>query len=355
MSEAIIHFPTPTSITSVRSWFGLVNQVSYAFSQGEVMASFRELLTRKNRKFYWDKTLERQFQESKRVTVRKIEKSMQTFWVTGLATDYSKTGISYFLFQKHWMQRQVEHRLWEWLLEDYSDRFLFHQWLWIMVRTSGRRSLSPCVQARVMLYLSYVPPTYEYGTRPCLRWVLSQGRSPMLNVYTWVLGLASDSRSFTNRENIFGPGPGKYLKSLPIKFQRKNANVQIPDKTPSWKTQFSTWLHLLTSRGYPTQKPSPNYRHRIQICFQTTVKANKILIPRQLWAEVLESLCRTSRRKQYARKHKTTIVLAGFGCQHQANQIPVLHLQHNCAVSAEGTFDITSRSRIPISTCCCGL
>ena len=28
------------------------------------------------------------------------------------------------------------------------------------------------------LYLSYVPPTYEYGTRPCLRWVLSQGRSP---------------------------------------------------------------------------------------------------------------------------------------------------------------------------------
>ena len=28
------------------------------------------------------------------------------------------------------------------------------------------------------LYLSYVPPTYEYGTRPFLRWVLSQGRSP---------------------------------------------------------------------------------------------------------------------------------------------------------------------------------
>ena len=32
--------------------------------------------------------------------------------------------------------------------------------------------------ARSVLYLSYVPPTYEYGTRPCLRWVLSQGRSP---------------------------------------------------------------------------------------------------------------------------------------------------------------------------------
>ena len=29
-----------------------------------------------------------------------------------------------------------------------------------------------------VLYLSYVTPTYEYGTRPFLRWVLSQGRSP---------------------------------------------------------------------------------------------------------------------------------------------------------------------------------
>ena len=29
-----------------------------------------------------------------------------------------------------------------------------------------------------MVYLSYVPPTHEYGTRPFLRWVRSQGRSP---------------------------------------------------------------------------------------------------------------------------------------------------------------------------------
>ena len=27
-------------------------------------------------------------------------------------------------------------------------------------------------------YLSYAPPAYEYGTRPFLNWVLSQGRSP---------------------------------------------------------------------------------------------------------------------------------------------------------------------------------
>ena len=27
-------------------------------------------------------------------------------------------------------------------------------------------------------YLTYIPPTHEYGTRPFLRWVQSQGRSP---------------------------------------------------------------------------------------------------------------------------------------------------------------------------------
>ena len=104
MTEAILHFPTPTSITGVRSWFGLVNQVSYAFSQAEVMAPFRELLRTKDRKFYWDGTLERLFQESKRVIVERIENGVKTFEInrtTGLATDYSKIGISYFLFQKH--------------------------------------------------------------------------------------------------------------------------------------------------------------------------------------------------------------------------------------------------------------
>ena len=30
---------------------------------------------------------------------------------------------------------------------------------------------------RDVLYLSYAPPTYEYGTRPFFRWVRSQGRS----------------------------------------------------------------------------------------------------------------------------------------------------------------------------------
>ena len=44
MTEAIIYFPTYSTVTGVRFWFGLVIQASDAFSQTEVMASFRELL-----------------------------------------------------------------------------------------------------------------------------------------------------------------------------------------------------------------------------------------------------------------------------------------------------------------------
>ena len=104
MTGAILNFPTTTNITGIRSWFGLINQVSYAFSQAEAMAPFRELLHTKDRKFYWDATLDRLFEESKRKIVRKIEEWVKTLKMNGatcLSTDYSKTGIEYFLFQKH--------------------------------------------------------------------------------------------------------------------------------------------------------------------------------------------------------------------------------------------------------------
>ena len=44
LTNAIKHFPTPKSLTDVRSWFGLVNQVTYSLAQCEMMAPFRELL-----------------------------------------------------------------------------------------------------------------------------------------------------------------------------------------------------------------------------------------------------------------------------------------------------------------------
>ena len=42
--EAIKNFPRPQTVTDIRAWFGIVNQVAYAFSQGELMQPFRCLL-----------------------------------------------------------------------------------------------------------------------------------------------------------------------------------------------------------------------------------------------------------------------------------------------------------------------
>ena len=36
----ITDFPTPQSLTDIRSWFGLVNQASYAFSMADMILPF---------------------------------------------------------------------------------------------------------------------------------------------------------------------------------------------------------------------------------------------------------------------------------------------------------------------------
>ena len=101
--RAIIDFPTPTGITDVRSWFGLVNQVSYAFSMTERMSPFRELLKPGNR-FEWTPALQDAFEESKAVIASEVEEGVRIFdpsKPTCLATDWSKDGIGFWLLQKH--------------------------------------------------------------------------------------------------------------------------------------------------------------------------------------------------------------------------------------------------------------
>ena len=100
---AISDFPTPQSLTDVRSWFGLVNQVSYAFSMADTMLPFRELLKPSN-KFHWDDTLQQAFEQSKLTIIDEIHNGVKIFDKTKptcLATDWSKHGIGYWLFQKH--------------------------------------------------------------------------------------------------------------------------------------------------------------------------------------------------------------------------------------------------------------
>lgn len=103
MLQAIQDFPSPTNITSVRSWFGVINQTTYAFAQAPIMAPFRGLLE-KGKPFYWDDTLESVFKKSKAAIIDAIKDGVRSFEKdrpTWLSTDWSKSGIGFTLFQKH--------------------------------------------------------------------------------------------------------------------------------------------------------------------------------------------------------------------------------------------------------------
>ena len=68
------------------------------------MASFRELLSKKHKKLYWDATLDKLFNESKLKIIDQIKEGVRAFEknrVTCLSTDWSKAGIGYCLSQKH--------------------------------------------------------------------------------------------------------------------------------------------------------------------------------------------------------------------------------------------------------------
>ena len=100
--ETIRSFPTPTSITDVRSWFGLIGQVSYTFASAPIMEPFRSLLSNKI-PFHWSTELESAFNASKEEIIRQCEKGVRNFTPnapTALATDWSKAAVGCWLTQK---------------------------------------------------------------------------------------------------------------------------------------------------------------------------------------------------------------------------------------------------------------
>ena len=101
--KAIEEFPSPKNITDIRSWFGLINQVSYAFASAERMLPFRNLL-KPGKLFEWSDQLEKLFNESKAIITDEIRDGVVIFdksKPTCLATDWCKEGIGFWLLQKH--------------------------------------------------------------------------------------------------------------------------------------------------------------------------------------------------------------------------------------------------------------
>ena len=101
--DAIRNFPKPTNISDIRSWFGLVNQVSSYNQLTSLMEPFRKFLSPKVR-FYWDDELDGIFEVSKKAIVESIMQGVEIFDPerrTAISTDYSTAGLGYFMYQKY--------------------------------------------------------------------------------------------------------------------------------------------------------------------------------------------------------------------------------------------------------------
>ncbi len=94
--QAIRDFSTPKSTTDVHSWFGLMNQVSYAFSMAECMLPYCQLL-KSGTPFSWDDNLNAIFEESKSIIINEIKERVEIFELV----DWLKEGIGFWLLQKH--------------------------------------------------------------------------------------------------------------------------------------------------------------------------------------------------------------------------------------------------------------
>ena len=100
--ETIRSFPTPKSLTDVRSWFGTINQISYTFAVTEQMKPFRSLLSSKL-PFIWSQELEEAFILSKEEIIKQCSLGVRKFELnrpTALATDWSRASVGCWLTQK---------------------------------------------------------------------------------------------------------------------------------------------------------------------------------------------------------------------------------------------------------------
>ena len=108
MLAAIRDFPMPTNptISDIRSWFGLINQIAPFIASASIMEPFRELLqpTKANsKKVFWDSQLKGVFEKTKLLVTEHAEKGLTYYDCkkeTILITDWSRQGIGFVILQK---------------------------------------------------------------------------------------------------------------------------------------------------------------------------------------------------------------------------------------------------------------
>ena len=95
--DAIKDFPVPKSITDIRSWFGLVNQVANYAQLREMMRPFKPFLSPKT-PFTWNDELQNVFEKSKAAIIDAIKLGVKIYdprKPTCLRPDWSNLGLGY--------------------------------------------------------------------------------------------------------------------------------------------------------------------------------------------------------------------------------------------------------------------
>jgi len=105
--RSIMEFTMPTrpTLTDVRAWFGLVNQVAPFLAVAPIMEPFRELLKKPVAKsVYWDEQLQAIFSSAKDTIGQLAAAGLRYYDVsrpTAAFTDYSRQGIGFLVMQQY--------------------------------------------------------------------------------------------------------------------------------------------------------------------------------------------------------------------------------------------------------------
>ena len=101
--DAIKNFPAPKDLSGARAWFGLVNQITWAYANAPAMQPFRDIV-KANAKFEWNENLQQLFKKSKQMLIEQSIDGIKAYDPerrTCLQTDWSKEGLGYLLLQQH--------------------------------------------------------------------------------------------------------------------------------------------------------------------------------------------------------------------------------------------------------------
>lgn len=97
--------PEQPTITDIRSFYGLVNQLAPFVATSPLMEPFRELLKRfSHKKVYWDEQLQHKFEEAKRVPSKLAQRGLRYYdkdRPTELLTDWSRNGMGFVAMRQY--------------------------------------------------------------------------------------------------------------------------------------------------------------------------------------------------------------------------------------------------------------